>query len=261
MIRTLTASAPACLTVTLLDAMVLARSAFHHSMNYRSVVVLGQARPVADPAELLVAVQPFTDTLIPARWDEVRGPTPTSLRARARLRCRSTRPPPKHAAAPGRRRGRSRPRRLGRPDPVGPRRRRTDPRREARGRHRGVGRRHKLEARPSLGRPSSSRSSMTCCTTSLSPEGKHLLRHRTRRRPQSGAEAANGHDRSRHPHLGCLRRGSCRSAHDARHDARGVSRARTRRPEVRLRDRGSPGRTALVLSTRRRGNGQRARAS
>ncbi len=80
MIRTLTASGPACLTVTLLDAMVLARSAFHHSMNYRSVVVLGQARAVADPAELLVALEAFTEKLVPGRWDEVRRPNTKELK-------------------------------------------------------------------------------------------------------------------------------------------------------------------------------------
>ncbi len=80
MIRTLTASAPACLTVTLVDAMVLARSAFHHSMNYRSVVVLGQARAVADPAELLVALEAFTEKLVPGRWDEVRPPNAKELK-------------------------------------------------------------------------------------------------------------------------------------------------------------------------------------
>lgn len=81
MIRALTAGAPACLTVTLVDAIVLARSAFHHSMNYRSVVVLGQARPVADPAELLVALQAFTEKLVPGRWDEVRRPNAKELKA------------------------------------------------------------------------------------------------------------------------------------------------------------------------------------
>lgn len=80
MIRTLTASEPACLAVTLVDAMVLARSAFHHSMNYRSVVVLGQARAVDDPAELLVALEAFTEKLVPGRWDEVRRPSAKELK-------------------------------------------------------------------------------------------------------------------------------------------------------------------------------------
>jgi nitroimidazol reductase NimA-like FMN-containing flavoprotein (pyridoxamine 5'-phosphate oxidase superfamily) len=80
MIRTLTAGTPTCLTVTLIDAMVLARSAFHHSMNYRSVVVLGEARAVADPAELLVALQASTEKLVPGRWDEVRQPSAKELK-------------------------------------------------------------------------------------------------------------------------------------------------------------------------------------
>jgi nitroimidazol reductase NimA-like FMN-containing flavoprotein (pyridoxamine 5'-phosphate oxidase superfamily) len=79
-IRTLSAGAPACLTVTLLDGIVLARSAFHHSVNYRSVVVLGTASPVEGPAERLVALQAFTERLIPGRWDEVRQPNARELK-------------------------------------------------------------------------------------------------------------------------------------------------------------------------------------
>lgn len=81
MIRTLTAGAPACLTVTLIDGMVLARSAFHHSMNYRSVVVIGDARAVSDPQELMTALEGFTEKLVPGRWDEVRGPNAKELKA------------------------------------------------------------------------------------------------------------------------------------------------------------------------------------
>ena len=80
MIRTLTAGAPACLTVTMIDGMVLARSAFHHSMNYRSVVVLGEARAVGDPAELLTVLEAFTEKLVPGRWGEVRGPSAKELK-------------------------------------------------------------------------------------------------------------------------------------------------------------------------------------
>jgi nitroimidazol reductase NimA-like FMN-containing flavoprotein (pyridoxamine 5'-phosphate oxidase superfamily) len=80
MIRTLTAGAPACLTVTLVDGIVLARSAFHHSMNYRSVVVLGEARAVADPAELLAVLEAFTEKLVPGRWEEVRRPAAKELK-------------------------------------------------------------------------------------------------------------------------------------------------------------------------------------
>ena len=64
-----------CLTVTLIDGLVLARSAFHHSMNYRSVVVLGKARAVTDPAEKLEALRSFVNHIVPGRWDEVRRPT------------------------------------------------------------------------------------------------------------------------------------------------------------------------------------------
>ena len=64
-----------CLTVTLLDGLVLARSAFHHSMNYRSVVVLGKARFVSDPAEKVEALRAFVNHVVPGRWDEARQPT------------------------------------------------------------------------------------------------------------------------------------------------------------------------------------------
>ncbi len=80
-IRTLGAGAPACLTVTLIDGLVLARSVFHHSVNYRSVFVLGAARPVGEPSERLVALRAFTERLIPGRWAEVRPPNPKELKA------------------------------------------------------------------------------------------------------------------------------------------------------------------------------------
>jgi nitroimidazol reductase NimA-like FMN-containing flavoprotein (pyridoxamine 5'-phosphate oxidase superfamily) len=79
-IRGLTGGLQACLTVTLLDGLVLARSAFHHSMNYRSVVVLGEPRPVEGPNERLAALEAFTERLVPGRWDEVRPPTPQELK-------------------------------------------------------------------------------------------------------------------------------------------------------------------------------------
>lgn len=79
-IRALTAGAPACLTVTLIDGVVLARSAFHHSMNYRSVVVLGQARLVSEPEDILVALRAFTEHIVPGRWDEVRPPSAQELK-------------------------------------------------------------------------------------------------------------------------------------------------------------------------------------
>ncbi len=80
-IRALMAGTPACLTVTLLDGVVLARSAVHHSVNYRSVVVFGTARPVEDLSERMAAVQAFTERLIPGRWQEVRPPTVKELKA------------------------------------------------------------------------------------------------------------------------------------------------------------------------------------
>ena len=80
-IRALRAGAPACLTVTLLDGLVLARSAVHHSVNYRSVVVLGSARPVEDLNRRVQAVQAFTERLIPGRWQEIRPPTIKELKA------------------------------------------------------------------------------------------------------------------------------------------------------------------------------------
>jgi nitroimidazol reductase NimA-like FMN-containing flavoprotein (pyridoxamine 5'-phosphate oxidase superfamily) len=79
-IRALSAGAPACLTVTLLDGLVLARSAFHHSVNYRSVVVLGRASPVEGPDERRAALRAFTERLVPGRWEEVRPPSDQELK-------------------------------------------------------------------------------------------------------------------------------------------------------------------------------------
>jgi nitroimidazol reductase NimA-like FMN-containing flavoprotein (pyridoxamine 5'-phosphate oxidase superfamily) len=76
----------ACVTVTLLDGLVFARSAFEMSANYRSVVVLGRARAVLDPDEKLVALHAFTEHLARGRWDEVRKPTPQELKATSVLR-------------------------------------------------------------------------------------------------------------------------------------------------------------------------------
>ncbi len=80
-IRALGAGAPMCLTVTLLDGLVLARSAVHHSVNYRSVVVLGNARPIEEISERMAALEAFTERLVPGRWSEVRGPTIKELKA------------------------------------------------------------------------------------------------------------------------------------------------------------------------------------
>ena len=72
---------PVCVTVTLVDGLVLARSAMHHSMNYRSVVVLGEARVVEDPAEKLRAVRCLLDHIRPGRADDCRTPNPRELAA------------------------------------------------------------------------------------------------------------------------------------------------------------------------------------
>jgi uncharacterized protein len=80
-IRALAAGAPACLTVTLLDGLVLARSAVHHSVNYRSVVVLGAAQAIEDLSERMAAIEAFTERLIPGRWQEARPPTVKELKA------------------------------------------------------------------------------------------------------------------------------------------------------------------------------------
>jgi uncharacterized protein len=85
-LRTLGDGIPACLTVTLLDGIVLARSVFEHSMNYRSVVVLGTAVPVDEPGEKLTALEAFTEKLLPGRWAEARPPTRKELKATSVLR-------------------------------------------------------------------------------------------------------------------------------------------------------------------------------
>ena len=77
---------PVCITVTLLDGLVLARSVFNHSMNYRSVVVLGQAVSVDDPVEKLAALEAFTQKLIPGRWNDARQPNDKELKATSVLR-------------------------------------------------------------------------------------------------------------------------------------------------------------------------------
>jgi len=70
-----------CVTVTLVDGLVLARSAFHHSMNYRSVVVFGTATVIQDPAEKNEALRVITEHLVPGRWQQARQPTAKELEA------------------------------------------------------------------------------------------------------------------------------------------------------------------------------------
>ena len=80
-VRLLAAGAPACVTVTLVHALVLARSAFEHSANYDSVMVFGTFALVADEAERLRAFEAFTEKLLPGRWDEARRPNAKELKA------------------------------------------------------------------------------------------------------------------------------------------------------------------------------------
>jgi len=79
MLRTLSAGIDVCLTVTIVDGLVLARSAFHHSMNYRSVVVFGRATLVEDREEKLAALLALSEHFIRGRWAEVREPTEAEL--------------------------------------------------------------------------------------------------------------------------------------------------------------------------------------
>lgn len=81
MLRTLSEGVPVCVTVTHLDGIVLARSAFHHSVNYRSVVILGTARLVNDHAEKTEVLRIFTEHVMKGRWDDVRQPTEQELKA------------------------------------------------------------------------------------------------------------------------------------------------------------------------------------
>ncbi|PTL85827.1 pyridoxamine 5'-phosphate oxidase family protein [Vitiosangium sp. GDMCC 1.1324] len=84
--RQLAQGVPVCLTVTLLDGLVLARSAFHHSANYRSVVALGTAVLVTDEGEKLRALEAITDHALRGRWAEVRAPNAQELKATSVLR-------------------------------------------------------------------------------------------------------------------------------------------------------------------------------
>jgi uncharacterized protein len=81
MLRALSEGVPVCVTVTLVDGLVLARSAFHHSVNYRSVVALGMAQLVNEPAEKMEALRLFTEHIMKGRWKDVRQPTEQELKA------------------------------------------------------------------------------------------------------------------------------------------------------------------------------------
>jgi uncharacterized protein len=86
MLRTMAGGIPVCVTATIQDGLVLARSAFHHSMNYRSVVVLGNAVEVADRSEQLHAMETISEHLTPGRWAEVRQPSDREIRQTRILR-------------------------------------------------------------------------------------------------------------------------------------------------------------------------------
>jgi nitroimidazol reductase NimA-like FMN-containing flavoprotein (pyridoxamine 5'-phosphate oxidase superfamily) len=81
MLRTLATGADCCLTVTHLDGLVLARSAFHHSLNFRSVMLFGQARSIEDPADKLEKLEAFVERLYPGRWPELRPVNAKELKA------------------------------------------------------------------------------------------------------------------------------------------------------------------------------------
>ena len=86
MLRSIGEDFPVCVTVTLLDGLVLARSAFHHSMNYRSVVILGRAKEVTDLDEKNTALRAIVDHVMPERWDDVREPSAQELKATSVIR-------------------------------------------------------------------------------------------------------------------------------------------------------------------------------
>jgi nitroimidazol reductase NimA-like FMN-containing flavoprotein (pyridoxamine 5'-phosphate oxidase superfamily) len=85
LLRELDGGTPACLTVTLVDGLVLARSAFHHSMNYRSVMVFGTARAIQDPARKTHALRVISEHVMAGRWEAVRAPYEKELKATAVL--------------------------------------------------------------------------------------------------------------------------------------------------------------------------------
>jgi uncharacterized protein len=81
MLKTLSGGVNVCVTVTHVDGLVLARAAFHHSVNYRSVVALGIAHLLEDPAEKMRALEAFTNHVMPGRWNDIRTPTEQELKA------------------------------------------------------------------------------------------------------------------------------------------------------------------------------------
>jgi hypothetical protein len=86
MLRGLGDGLPVCITVTLIDGLVLARSVFNHSMNYRSVVALGLTTLIQEPSEKLQALRAFTEKLLPGRWNDARQPNEQELKATSILK-------------------------------------------------------------------------------------------------------------------------------------------------------------------------------
>jgi uncharacterized protein len=86
MLRGVSGGLAVCVTVTLIDGLVLARSVFNHSMNYRSVVALGKATLISDAEEKIAALRAFTEKILPGRWDEARQPSEKELKATSILR-------------------------------------------------------------------------------------------------------------------------------------------------------------------------------
>src|SRR6202165_4026636 len=86
MLRTLAQGIEVCVTVTLIDGLVLARSVFNHSINYRSVVALGKATLVDEAEEKLAALRAFTEKILPGRWNDARQPNEKELKATSILR-------------------------------------------------------------------------------------------------------------------------------------------------------------------------------
>jgi nitroimidazol reductase NimA-like FMN-containing flavoprotein (pyridoxamine 5'-phosphate oxidase superfamily) len=86
MLRGASAGIPVCITVTLIDGLVLARSVFNHSMNYRSVVALGKAALINAPSEKIEALRAFTEKILPGRWKDARQPNQKELKATSILR-------------------------------------------------------------------------------------------------------------------------------------------------------------------------------
>jgi uncharacterized protein len=86
MLRGASDGLPVCITVTLTDGLVLARSVFNHSMNYRSVIALGNATLIDELAEKIRALEAFTEKLIPGRWNDARQPNEKELKATSILK-------------------------------------------------------------------------------------------------------------------------------------------------------------------------------